>query len=92
MEGSSESAWQRSNSSRDLNTSRVSYRNPRLNHTRRFGFLGGSSQDSDLRNERDGVVVAHTVDLKTRVDYLGCVRMRCKLTLSSELLNGGMSA
>ncbi|KAM5586022.1 hypothetical protein ABKV19_005098 [Rosa sericea] len=55
MEGSSESAWQRSNSSRDLNTSRVSNRNPRLSHSRRFGFLGGSSQDSDLR--------AHTDDL-----------------------------
>ncbi|XP_062011372.1 protein SPA1-RELATED 4-like isoform X1 [Rosa rugosa] len=63
MEGSSESAWQRSNSSRDLNTSRVSNRNPRLSHSRRFGFLGGSLQDSDLRNERDGVVVAHTDDL-----------------------------
>lgn len=66
MEGSSESAWQKSNSSRDLNTSRVSNRNPRLNRTRRFGFLGGSSQDSDLRNERDGVVVAHTGDLKNQ--------------------------
>ncbi|XP_024156553.1 protein SPA1-RELATED 3 isoform X2 [Rosa chinensis] len=63
MEGSSESAWQRSNSSRDLNTSRVSNRNPRRSHSRRFGFLRGSSQDSDLRNERDGVVVAHTDDL-----------------------------
>lgn len=63
MEGSSENACQRSNSSRNLNASRVSNRNPRHNYARRFGFLGGSSQDSDLRNDRDRVLVAHTDDL-----------------------------
>lgn len=53
MEGSSESAWQNSDSSRGLNSSRVSNRNPRLVLTRRFGLLGNVSQDSDLRKEGD---------------------------------------
>ncbi|KAI5333220.1 hypothetical protein L3X38_023350 [Prunus dulcis] len=53
MEGSSESAWQNSDSSRGLNTSGVSNRNLRIVHAGRFGLSGDASQDSDLRKERD---------------------------------------
>ncbi|KAM1168974.1 hypothetical protein ACFX19_031357 [Malus domestica] len=63
MEGSSESAWQNSDSSRGLNTSRVSNRNPRLHRAGRFGLSGEASQDLDLRKDRDRVVVAHNDDL-----------------------------
>ncbi|CAL8151147.1 unnamed protein product [Prunus armeniaca] len=66
MEGSSESAWQNSDSSRGLNTSGVSNRNPRIVHAGRFGLSGDASQDSDLRKERDRVVVANTDDLKNQ--------------------------
>ncbi|TQE10442.1 hypothetical protein C1H46_003897 [Malus baccata] len=63
MEGSSESAGQNSDSSRGLNTSRVSNRNPRVHRAGRFVSSGEAFQDSDLRKERDNVVVAHTDDL-----------------------------
>ncbi|RXH83159.1 hypothetical protein DVH24_003657 [Malus domestica] len=63
MEGSSESAGQNSDSSRGLNTSRVSNRNPRVHRAGRFGSSAEAFQDSDLRKERDSVVVAHTDEL-----------------------------
>lgn len=62
MEGSSESGWQKSDSSRGFNGSSVSDRNPRLFRGNRIRSSGDASQDSGsipVRKERDRVVLAH---------------------------------
>ncbi|KAF7141227.1 hypothetical protein RHSIM_Rhsim06G0199300 [Rhododendron simsii] len=62
MEGSSESGWQMSDSSRGFNASSVSDRNPRLFRGNRIRSSGDASQDSGsipVRKERDRVVLAH---------------------------------
>ena len=59
MEGSSESAWQESGSSRGLNSSGVSDRNRRVISANRIGFSGDASHDSVVRKERGRVVLAH---------------------------------
>lgn len=60
MEGSSESAWQESDSSRGLNSSGVSDRNRRVLSANRIGLSGDTSNDSVFRKERGRVVLAHT--------------------------------
>nr|POE88882.1 protein spa1-related 3 [Quercus suber] len=60
MEGSSESAWQESDSSRGLNSSSVSDRNRRVLSANRIGLSGDTSNDSVFRKERSRVVLAHT--------------------------------
>ncbi|KAA8526827.1 hypothetical protein F0562_008944 [Nyssa sinensis] len=72
MEGSSESGWQKSDSSRALNTSGVSDRNPRLLHASRSRFSGDTSHDSGFisgRKGRDRAVLPHTDYLKTEVGF-----------------------
>lgn len=62
MEGSSESGWQKSDSSRGFNASAVSDRNPRLFRGSRIRSSGDASQESGsipVRKERDRVVLAH---------------------------------
>ncbi|KAG5546222.1 hypothetical protein RHGRI_018413 [Rhododendron griersonianum] len=62
MEGSSESGWQKSDSSRGFNASSVSDRNPILFRGNRIRSSGDASQDSGsipVRKERDRVVLAH---------------------------------
>ncbi|XP_028119004.1 protein SPA1-RELATED 3 isoform X2 [Camellia sinensis] len=61
MEGSSESGWQKSDSSRGFNTSAVSDRNPQLFRNRRIRSSGDASHDSGFitgRKERDRAVLA----------------------------------
>ncbi|KAI4322946.1 hypothetical protein L6164_022592 [Bauhinia variegata] len=57
MEGSSGSAWQRSNSSRALIASGVLDRNPRLVCPERIPFSGEASYDSGFKKEKDNNVV-----------------------------------
>uniref|UniRef100_A0A6P4AFY2 protein SPA1-RELATED 3 n=1 Tax=Ziziphus jujuba TaxID=326968 RepID=A0A6P4AFY2_ZIZJJ len=52
MEGSSESACQKSSSSRGLNTSRISNQNPRLLQSSRIGLSGEVLHDSGFRKQR----------------------------------------
>lgn len=62
MEGSSESGWQKSDSSRGFNASAVSDRNPRLFRGSGIRSSGDASQESGsipVRKERDRVVLAH---------------------------------
>lgn len=66
MEGSSGSAWRKSDSSRGLNTSIVSDRNLRLHRDDIISFLGDGSQDSGLRRERDRAVLASSNNLKNQ--------------------------
>ncbi|KAF3442900.1 hypothetical protein FNV43_RR16818 [Rhamnella rubrinervis] len=60
MEGSSESACQKSNSSRGLNTSRVSNHNLRLLHAGRIALSGEALHDSGFRNHKDSGLFAHS--------------------------------
>ncbi|KAK2639022.1 hypothetical protein Ddye_026817 [Dipteronia dyeriana] len=60
MEGSSDSAWQESDSSRGLNTSGVSDRNPRLGGVERIRVLDDTSHDFELRKESDRALLAHS--------------------------------
>ncbi|GFS34644.1 SPA1-related 4 [Actinidia rufa] len=74
MEGSSESGWQKSDSSREFNTSAVSDRNLRLFHGSRFRSSGEASHDSGFtrgRKERDRVLLAHTDLHRNPVDLSG---------------------
>ncbi|XP_062169930.1 protein SPA1-RELATED 3 isoform X2 [Alnus glutinosa] len=66
MEGSSESPWQKSDSSRGLNSSGLSDRNRRLLRVNRTGLSGDASHDSVLRKERGRVALAHTDHLKNQ--------------------------
>ncbi|OWM81413.1 hypothetical protein CDL15_Pgr007451 [Punica granatum] len=66
MEGSSESAWHKSDSSRGLNTSVISDRNQRLLGDDRISFLGDESQDSRYRKDRDRAVLASSNNLKSQ--------------------------
>ncbi|XP_061347949.1 protein SPA1-RELATED 3-like [Gastrolobium bilobum] len=58
MEGSSGSAWQKSESSRALNSSGVSDRNQRLHCPERNPFSGEASHDSGFEKEKDRVLLA----------------------------------
>lgn len=66
MEGSSDSAWQESDSSRALNTSGVSNRNPRLRHVERVGVSVDTSYDFGFIKESDRVVLAHSDPLRNQ--------------------------
>ncbi|XP_040990026.1 LOW QUALITY PROTEIN: protein SPA1-RELATED 3-like [Juglans microcarpa x Juglans regia] len=66
MEGSSESAWQKSDSSRGLNVSGVSDRNLRLLPANRIGPSGDASHDSVFGTDRGRVALAHTDHLKNQ--------------------------
>ncbi|KAG2677832.1 hypothetical protein I3843_12G117300 [Carya illinoinensis] len=71
MEGSSESAWQKSESSRGLNISGVSDRILRLLPANRIGFSGDASHDSVFGTDRGRVALAHTDHLKNQVGSSG---------------------
>ncbi|KAL1346226.1 hypothetical protein AAHE18_08G174500 [Arachis hypogaea] len=58
MEGSSGSAWQKSDSSRTLNSSGVSDRNQRHRCPERNRLSGEASHDSSSKKERDRVLLA----------------------------------
>lgn len=64
MEGSSESAWQRSDSSRGLNSSGVSERNPRLLGANRIGLSDDATHE--FGKERGRVLWAHADHLKNQ--------------------------
>lgn len=64
MDGSSGSGWQRSDSSRALNTSGVSDRNIRLRCPEKNTISGEASQDSGFRKERDRIGLAQGDQLK----------------------------
>lgn len=66
MEGSSESACQKSSSSRGLNTSRVSNHNLRLLHAVRTGLPGEVLHDSGFRKHRGRVLFAHSDQLQNQ--------------------------
>ncbi|XWS28004.1 hypothetical protein CRYUN_Cryun25bG0029000 [Craigia yunnanensis] len=71
MEGSSESAWQESDSSRALNTSGVSDRDPSLYRAERINILGDVSLDFGFRKEDDKDVLAHNDHLRSQVAVSG---------------------
>ncbi|KAA8523907.1 hypothetical protein F0562_010330 [Nyssa sinensis] len=74
MEDSSESGWQKSDSSRALNTSAVSYRNPRLLRASRNRFSGNASHDSGFISGRKGsdrAVLPQTDYFKAQVGFSG---------------------
>lgn len=66
MEGSSESAWQKSDNSRGLNISGVSDRNLRLLPANRIGFSADATHDSVFGTDRGRVVLAHTDNLENQ--------------------------
>ncbi|KAL5738030.1 hypothetical protein ACOSP7_030791 [Xanthoceras sorbifolium] len=66
MEGSSDSAWEESESSRGLNTSGVSDRNPRLGHVERIRVLDDTSHDFELRKESDRALLGHSDHLRNQ--------------------------
>ncbi|XP_044495421.1 protein SPA1-RELATED 3-like isoform X2 [Mangifera indica] len=71
MEGSSDSAWQESDSSRALNTSGISNRNLRLCHAERVGVSVDTSHDFGCIKESDSVVLAHSDPLRNQCDISG---------------------
>lgn len=66
MEGSSESAWQQSDSTRGLNSSGVSDRNRRVLRASRTGLFGDASKDSVLGKERGRIASAYTDHLRNQ--------------------------
>lgn len=66
MEGSSDSAWHRSDSSRGLSTSNVSGRNLRLLRGERVDFSGDAQQDFAFRKVRDRVLSASADSLRNQ--------------------------
>ncbi|XP_044474154.1 protein SPA1-RELATED 3-like isoform X2 [Mangifera indica] len=66
MEGSSDSAWQESVSSRALNTS-----GPILRHVEGVGVSADTSHDFEFMKEGDWVVVAHSDSLRNQGDLSG---------------------
>lgn len=66
MEGSSDSTWRKSHSSRGLNTYLVTDRNLRLLQDARISILGDESQDSGFRKEQDRAVLASSNNLKNQ--------------------------
>ncbi|XP_031249756.1 protein SPA1-RELATED 3-like isoform X1 [Pistacia vera] len=66
MEGSSDSAWQESDSSRALNTSGVSNRNPRLSHAERVGVSVDTSHGFGFIKESDRVVLDDSDPLRNQ--------------------------
>ncbi|XVF04227.1 hypothetical protein REPUB_Repub05bG0064200 [Reevesia pubescens] len=71
MEGSSESAWQESDSSRAFNTSGVSDRDPSLFCIERIDIPGDVSHDFVFRKEDGGDVLAHNDHLRSQVGVSG---------------------
>ncbi|EOY13013.1 SPA1-related 3 isoform 3 [Theobroma cacao] len=71
MEGSSESAWQKSASSRALNTSGVSDRDPRLFGAEQIDVSGDVSHDFGFRKEDGRDVLAHNDHLRSQVGVSG---------------------
>uniref|UniRef100_A0A5B6ZP73 Putative SPA1-related 3 isoform 1 n=1 Tax=Davidia involucrata TaxID=16924 RepID=A0A5B6ZP73_DAVIN len=74
MEGSSEFGWQKSDSSRALNTSAVSDRNPRLVRASRSRFSGDASHDSRFISGRKGgdrATLPQTDYLKAQLGFSG---------------------
>ncbi|KAI3753750.1 hypothetical protein L2E82_25812 [Cichorium intybus] len=74
MENSSESGWQRSGSSRGLNSSGVSSRNPRRIPTGTFRFSGDTDHDSGVipgrrRLEKSASVLPQSNRLGTKLGY-----------------------
>ncbi|KAK6946715.1 WD40 repeat, partial [Dillenia turbinata] len=64
--------WPKSDSSRGLNSSAVSGRNLRLLHVDRIGLSGDGSNDSQLRSERERILVDHAdFILNNQVDFSG---------------------
>ncbi|XP_022717128.1 protein SPA1-RELATED 3-like isoform X2 [Durio zibethinus] len=71
MEGTSESAWQESDSSRALNTSGVSDRDPSLFRAERINISGDVSCDFGFRKEDGRDVLAHNDHLRSQVGVSG---------------------
>ncbi|XP_022734904.1 protein SPA1-RELATED 3-like isoform X3 [Durio zibethinus] len=71
MEGSSESAWEESDSSRALNTSGVSDRDPSLFRAERIDISGDVSHDFGSRKEDGRDVLAHNDHLRSQVGVSG---------------------
>ncbi|XP_048130612.1 protein SPA1-RELATED 3-like isoform X2 [Rhodamnia argentea] len=66
MEGSSDSAWQKSDGSRGLSTSNVTDRNQRLLRRGRIDFSGDAQQDFAFRKVRDRVLSASADSLRNQ--------------------------
>ncbi|GKV38322.1 hypothetical protein SLEP1_g46246 [Rubroshorea leprosula] len=71
MEGSSESAWQQSDSSRGFNTSGVSDRDPRQPHVERIDISGDASFDFGSGKEDEGDLLAQNDQLRSQVGISG---------------------
>ncbi|KAE8677801.1 Protein SPA1-RELATED 3 [Hibiscus syriacus] len=71
MEGSSESAWKESDSSRALNTSGVSDRDPSLFRVERTGISGDVSHDFRITEEDGRDVLAHNDHLRSQIGVCG---------------------
>ncbi|XP_022753264.1 protein SPA1-RELATED 3-like isoform X2 [Durio zibethinus] len=71
MEGSSESAWQKSDSSRALKSSRVSDRDRSLFPAERIDISGDASHDFGFRKEDGRDVLAHNDHLRSQVGASG---------------------
>lgn len=71
MEGSSETGWQRSDSSRGVNTSAVWDRNLRDLRANRNSLSGDASHGSEFRKEKDRIVLSHIDQLKNQVGSSG---------------------
>ncbi|OMO55624.1 hypothetical protein CCACVL1_27131 [Corchorus capsularis] len=71
MDGSSESAWHKSNSSRARNTSGVSDRDRRLFRAERINVSGDVSRDFGFRKEDGRDVQAHNDQLRSQVGVSG---------------------
>ncbi|XVE80133.1 hypothetical protein DITRI_Ditri14bG0115000 [Diplodiscus trichospermus] len=71
MEGSSESVWQESDSSRALNTSGVSDRDPSLYLAEGINISGDASSDYGFRKEVDRDVLPHNDHLRSQVGVSG---------------------
>lgn len=72
MEDSSDSGWQRSDSSRGLNSSAVSNRNPRLFPASTIRFSGDTDHDLGTiagREGRERILLAHSNRHKTQLGY-----------------------
>ena len=71
MEGSSDSAWENSDSSRALNPPSISGWNFRLVHSDRVGFPGNAHKDSGFRKVRDVVPSALVGDDRNQEGFCG---------------------
>ncbi|KAK8589058.1 hypothetical protein V6N13_087936 [Hibiscus sabdariffa] len=71
MEGSSESAWKESDSSRALNTSGVSDRDPSLFRVERTGISGDVSRDFGFTEEDGRDLLTHSDRLRSQIGVSG---------------------